>query len=73
MSDETNAACPYCGGQGWVEVEKVRPVCCGRLSPSGSCRADCAIPEQYQEQCGACGGSGVIIVTVAHPTTKTGE
>lgn len=44
--------CEDCGDVGYVV--KVRPKCCGRLSRGGDCRADCAIPEEYQEPC-SCG------------------
>lgn len=60
MSD-VEAQCPYCGGCGYIEA--VRPACCGNLTPAGSCRADCYIPEQYQDQCGNCGGSGAVLQT----------
>ena len=54
--------CPECDGQGWVEGVSVEPECCGRLSPSGGCWGDCAVPVQVQtqEHCPQCGGHGAL-------------
>lgn len=52
----TRRACECCEGTGGV-VETV-PRCCGRLSPSGGCYGDCAIPELIQDACPDCGGTG---------------
>jgi len=56
--DTERERCPECGGAGWVVA--VRPACCGNVYPSGECKGDCAVPEQYQEQCESCNGSGFI-------------
>lgn len=47
--------CPNCEGRGWVEG--IRPICCGNTI-NGGCRGGCAVPEQYQEECAHCSGSG---------------
>lgn len=54
--DEGPFPCPRCNGDGWT-VE-VRPACCGNVGSGGECRGDCVVPEQYQEVCDLCGGSG---------------
>ena len=50
--------CPSCEGAGLTVG--IRPTCCGRTYASGECKGDCVIPEQYQEECDICGGSGNI-------------
>lgn len=53
--------CPSCEGHGWVVGSTLG--CCGNVLDSGECCAakygtDRLVPEQTQEQCGECGGSG---------------
>lgn len=48
--------CEACDGNGWVVG--IRAACCGNVTRHGECRGDCAVPEQVQEACDACGGAG---------------
>lgn len=58
FSDEIAPAqqCDDCGGTGMQR--RLVPKCCGNLTKSGDCRAYCAVPEEIEEQCLACGGRG---------------
>lgn len=65
--DAKGDVCPTCNGDGCT-VE-VQPACCGRGSESGEC-CGIPVPEQVQEQCGHCYGSGVIAPQPEHEGEK---
>lgn len=71
MADVETIDCPQCGGAGCVEG--IEPACCGNLTKSGDCRGSCAVPQQCQEQCSYCGGSGTVEVDSSSPTSHTGR
>lgn len=54
--DHEPLPCLKCKGSG-RQVE-VRSACCGKLTPSGGCRGDCAVPEEFEVKCTICDGHG---------------
>lgn len=54
---EEAAPCPDCHGAGFTI--SLHPTCCGNFTGSGECRAWCAVPDECQEPCDGCLGTGV--------------
>lgn len=71
MGNRERVPCDRCGGTGSQELS--RESCCGNLTASGDCRAYCAIPEFYYEECGECGGEGSHEIAQAIEAEKGGD
>jgi len=57
QSEVEQIECPNCDKG---VVVNVIHACCGNVV-NGACQGHCVVPEQYQHDCGFCGGSGIVI------------
>jgi len=60
--------CPICDGRGFETKTICVAGCCGRPTKTGECCGNAVpIPEETEEQCCGCGGSGWVPISSPAP------